>query len=433
MGTQSETGHRDTETPRKKFLLCVSVSLWLIPLCVLCTLCVVAAQTTQAPSTKLPPMSYVCPMPGDEEVIEDKPGRCRKCGMELVPARLDSVWTCATRPLVVVESKPGRCPVDGTPLVQVTASVSWTCRDQPAVNVLQPGTCPDGTPMVKKYAARAHGNHNPQHGGQFFMAPDNWHHIEGAYLPGGVFRLYVYDDFTKPLPLAQMRQVSARIVTNQRFDAATRATKEISAVPLVRKGRYLEAQIGKLPLPAQMTAKVTFKPKDPEHVFDFAFEKFSKEPVADPRLTSATPVEQPSTPRPAPAPIPDAAVSTSSSGVDPALVPVPIPETVPEMLTQLRTRTEQIKTFIDRGAFASIYVPAFQAKDLALALDERTSQLSGDRRKIMEPAVARLVRSAYLLDAFGDLGNKQQIVDAFRLFSDAVKDIEASFAQGQPR
>ena len=182
-----------------------------------------------------------------------------------------------------------------------------------------------------------------------------------------------------------------------------------------------------------MTAKVTFKPKDPEHVFDFAFEKFSKEPVADPRLTSATPVEQPSTPRPAPAPIPDAAVSTSSSGVDPALVPVPIPETVPEMLTQLRTRTEQIKTFIDRGAFASIYVPAFQAKDLALALDERTSQLSGDRRKIMEPAVARLVRSAYLLDAFGDLGNKQQIVDAFRLFSDAVKDIEASFAQGQPR
>ena len=136
MGTQSETGHRDTETPRKKFLLCVSVSLWLIPLCVLCTLCVVAAQTTQAPSTKLPPMSYVCPMPGDEEVIEDKPGRCRKCGMELVPARLDSVWTCATRPLVVVESKPGRCPVDGTPLVQVTASVTWTCADRPSTNAL---------------------------------------------------------------------------------------------------------------------------------------------------------------------------------------------------------------------------------------------------------------------------------------------------------
>jgi hypothetical protein len=39
------------------------------------------------------------------------------------------------------------------------------------------------------------------------------------------------------------------------------------------------------------------------------------------------------------------------------------------------------------------------------------------------------VRSAYLLDAFGDLGNKQQIVDAFSVFAAAVKDIQASFPE----
>jgi hypothetical protein len=55
-------------------------------------------------------------MAGDEDVIEDRPGKCRKCGMTLVPTRLDSVWTCATRPLLVVADKPGKCPVDGTAL-----------------------------------------------------------------------------------------------------------------------------------------------------------------------------------------------------------------------------------------------------------------------------------------------------------------------------
>src|SRR5262245_30529309 len=162
-------------------------------------------QPARPGSDALPRLSYVCPMAGDEEVIEDKAGVCRKCGMELVAARLDSVWTCLTRPLLVVESKPGKCPVDGTPLVQVTAAISWTCKNQPAIDVLQPGTCADGSPMIKRYAARAHGNHNPQHGGQFFMAPDNWHHLEGTYLSNGVFRLHLYDDFTKPLPLAQIR------------------------------------------------------------------------------------------------------------------------------------------------------------------------------------------------------------------------------------
>ena len=398
-----------------------------------------AGQQSAGPSAeKLPPLSYVCPMAGDEDVVEDKPGVCRKCGMKLNPARLDTVWTCATRPLLVVESKPGKCPVDGTPLVQVTASVSWTCTNQPSIDVLEPKACSDGALMIKRYAARAHGNHNPQHGGQFFMAPDNWHHVEGAYLSTGVFRLYLYDDFTKPLPLNQARDVTARIVTKQTFDPATKTTREIAATPLVRNGRFLEARIGKLALPAQMTAKVTFKRSDPEHVFDFAFEKFSREPVAGARLTEAAPMPGPPEPRrsagESPAsggspPAGDSAILEVASGVDPALVPAPIPETVPEILAQLRTRTDQIRSFIDRGSFASVYVPAFQAKDLALALDARKDTLPPEKRKIAEPAIGRLVRSAYLLDAFGDLGNKQQIVDAFSIFATAVTDIQASFPQ----
>ena len=116
-----------------------------------------------------------------------------------------------------------------------------------------------------------------------------------------------------------------------------------------------------------------------------------------------------------------------ATGVDPALVALPIPETVPEILAQLRARTDQIRAFIDKGSFTSIYVPAFQAKDLALALDGHTRDLPAERRKVAAPAITKLVRSAWLLDAFGDLGNRQQIIEAFAMFSTAVADIESAF------
>ncbi len=382
-----------------------------------------------AAADKLPPLSYVCIMPGDEDVVEDHPGVCRKCGMKLVPTRLDSVWTCATKPLAVVESKPGRCPIDGTPLVQVTAALSWTCPGSDKQSV-SPGKCPDGSPMEKKYSPRAHGNHNPQHGGQFFMAADNWHHLEGTYLPSGVFRLHLYDDFTKPLPVAQVQAMKAEIV------AKDPKTGQEKATPLVRSGRYLQATLGKLPLPAAMYARVQFKPGGPQNRFDFTFDSYSKEPtpVATPTVTSAAPAASaPATPAAAPALSPAAPTApANASGVDPALVPLPIPDTVPEMLAQLRACTDQIRGIIDRGSFASIYVPAFQAKDLALALDAHKQELSADRRKAAEPAIAKLVRSAYLLDAFGDIGNKQQIVEAYDMFVDAEKSIQASFPASQP-
>ena len=77
--------------------------------------------------------------------------------------------------------------------------------------------------------------------------------------------------------------------------------------------------------------------------------------------------------------------------------------------------------------FAAVYVPAFQAKDLALALDEHKKELSPEQLKIAEPAITRLVRSAYLLDAFGDIGNKQQIAEAYSKFVEAANDIQSAF------
>src|SRR5262249_10482197 len=155
-------------------------------------------------------LSYVCVMAGDEDVIEDKPGKCRKCGMALVPIRLDSVWTCPVH-AAVTRDHAGKCPIDGRDLVPMTMAGSGAGPGGEE-DSLTPGTCADGSPMKKRFTARAHGNHNPQHGGGFFMAPDNWHHLEGTYLAPGLFRLYLYDDYTKPLPLAQVRATEARVI-----------------------------------------------------------------------------------------------------------------------------------------------------------------------------------------------------------------------------
>ena len=421
------------DTSRVKHILTIAI--------VLLTIATAVAQRGKSPAlAALPPILMTCIHHPD--VLESKPGTCPYCKLPLVPVRLDSAWMCPVH-TTVTESNSGKCRMCGRQLVPVTVSLTWTCAADRATQHLEPGVCADGSPRIGTRTLRAHGNHNPQHGGQFFMAPDNWHHVEGAYLSTGVFRLYLYDDFTKPLPLNQVRDVTARLVTKQTFDTATKTTKELAAAPLVRNGRFLEARIGKLALPAQMTAKISFKKGGPEHVFDFAFEGFSKEPPAGPRTTQASPMTAPVATASAAAaaasePRRSSPASTSSEGggtieiapaMENALIPVPIPDTVPEIMAQLRTRTDQIRTFIDRGSFASIYVPAFQAKDLALALDARKDSIPADKRKIAQPAIAQLVRSAYLLDAFGDLGNKQQIVDAFSVFAAAVKDILASFPE----
>src|SRR3954468_8375719 len=261
---------------------------------------------------KLPPLSYTCPM--HPEILEDKAGTCPICKMDLVPIRLDSVWTCGTKPLAVVRDSPGRCPIDGTALVQVTAVVSWTGAGG-AEESSSPGTCSDGSAKTRTFALRAHGNHNPQHGGLFFMAADNTHHLEGAYLASGIFRMYFYDEFTKPQKLAAVKNYKATL------NVKDPKTGKDTVYSLVQSGASLQAQIGKLPLPAEMYATVTFTPGGKPNRFDFAFPTYSKEPhaAAGPAVTTAA---APATTAPLVETLP--APGGTSSVVDPALVPLPV-------------------------------------------------------------------------------------------------------------
>jgi len=307
--------------------------------------------------------------------------------MNLVPIRLDYVWSCPVHS-VVEENHAGKCPICRRDLVQVTVALSFTCAGNPKINRLNPGKCADGTPTIPLHTMRAHGNHSPQHGGMFFMASDNWHHVEGTYPGAGLFRVYVYDDYSKPLPADQMKQISGVVVHRS----------DVFPLKIAADGKTFETKINGTGTPAELTAKLKFKQDGPEYRFDFLFQEPSKD------VDAAT-----------------AILPSQYQSID-------IPQKTSEIVTMLTARGQNIRALIEKGSYGEIYVDAFQAKDLALALDLRLGELPLAERAAAKNAIEEVVRSAWQLDSDGDLGDRKLIDEAYAVFAAAIEDIASKFS-----
>ena len=206
------------------------------------------------------------------EVVDNEPGKCPLCGMTLEKVRLALVWSCPVHS-EVTEFQAGRCRKCGRDLIRVTKAVSFTCPVHTTVNVLEPGKCPRcGRTLVTRYTVRPHGDHNPKHGGTFFMVSNNWH-LEVTHPSAAVFRLYIYDNYSKPFspPGLAGRIVEVVAAAGKRADVD---------VPFTRTSRgYYEARVPGLAVPATIAAKVRFEEHDKEYRFDFIFQDYSKEPT----------------------------------------------------------------------------------------------------------------------------------------------------------
>jgi hypothetical protein len=233
----------------------------------------------------IPPLDYTCPHHGDH--VQSTPGTCPMpmegapggiCRMQLVPVRIEpDLWyTCPVHANVpnVLGRTPGVCPIDRRAKMPVGVTIHWRCRQSPDQKLMEPGTCADGSAREAVHEVRAHGDHNPRHGGSFFMAADAWHHVEGTYPRAGLFRVYCYDNFTQPI---DAKGFAARLVLREEFDAATNTTKELEVVSLKPgpANNTLDAALKGDRLPLKATVKVKFDPAGREYRFDFAFTDYS--------------------------------------------------------------------------------------------------------------------------------------------------------------
>ncbi|MFN7978888.1 MAG: heavy metal-binding domain-containing protein [Vicinamibacterales bacterium] len=353
-----------------------------------------ALQThTHAQEQDLPPLVYVCPMHSDQ--VAHEKGECPICKMPMEPMRLDQVYTCPVH-AVVAEKHAGKCPICGRTMGEVTVKVAWRCGGVDK-DLVEPQRCKDGTQAVRVQTAAAHGNHNPQHGGQFFMAQDYWHHVEGAYPSPGVFRLYLYDDYTKPLAADKVKEVRARLVKEE-TDQKTFDTKEVASIPLrlAEGGGYLEASIDALPLPANITMQAAFGADGKEQRFDFAFQDFS---------TDSAPV----------------ALDVATR------LMMDVPDSAPAILTMLEERRAEMHDLLGRGGLSELWVPALQGKELALALEFHAREFPAPKQAAVAAATREVVQAAFRLDSAGDRGEREAVLKAAEQFERGVVALESAF------
>ncbi len=281
---------------------------------------------------------------------------------------------------------------------------SWVQRDGPVRNPYY------GAAMlscgVVDAAAGAHMDHTPQHGGTVFMAPDGFHHIEGVYPEPGVFRLYATDNYRAGVDVTSW---AGRAVTEEEYDEKTDEFVEVAAVDLRPSpdGAYLEARVPGSGETTEVTAKVIFEEGFPAERFDFVFASVSSV-AAD---ASKTPAGVSSG-----GGAPDAVTLTARIQPD-------VPDNANDIAAEIASRDRQIQEMIGRGAFTEIFIPALQAKELALALQQRAADLPVAANNQIRIAVRHLVRAAYLLDWYGDLGNKNDVDDAYSVFRASVGEI----------
>jgi hypothetical protein len=257
-----------------------------------------------------------------------------------------------------------------------------------------PGKCPVCKMDLEEavHGKLAHADHSPQKGGQFIMAEDNWHHVEGTLPAMDRFVLWTFDQFTEPLALG--KTVGTARVTVKPRKGSTPA--EYQEVPMTAgtEGQSLVAALPPgLAFPVSVRAVVTFEGKSP-FTFDFQFKELS---VAPP----------PGSVKPHAHTHGGAGDAAGHGAADDR----PVPTDRAEILKALDGAMAEAAGFVDAGKLADVHRAADRIGKLADAL----SKAGGGE--------GRLARLAVDLDTQGDSGNAAGVRE---VLAEMAKDVASA-------
>jgi hypothetical protein len=120
-----------------------------------------------------------------------------------------------------------------------------------------------------------HEDHDPKHGGIFFMALDEVHHLEGTLSDPGMFRVYLYDAMTMPLASEGMARASGTLHWGEFPDPP--------GIPLQvghEEGMLMAELDREIEFPLTLTLLLNFPgaPEGESELFNFIFDEYSKPP-----------------------------------------------------------------------------------------------------------------------------------------------------------
>jgi len=290
-------------------------------------------------------------------------------------------YVCLAEKDGIAAEEPGICPTTGAPLVPTTREVVWSCPENPERVFVEPGLCGGGELRTMGTRVSEHGDHNPRHGGVLVMAPDGVHHLEGA-LEDEAFRIYFYDSFTQPIaPDGFEVRATAADDNGHPFGGARsfRSTPEAFEASVA-----VDSDVR-----SSFTAWVRFPAREEEDRFDFIFLSEAERAALAPTLPPT------------------------------ALPELMVPDHPNQILAAIRDRDRRVQALISAGRWADLFIPALEAKELALAFGERVEG---------RPWVAlkRIVRGAWLLDMYGDLGDRVRVEQAYEIFAEGMRELPES-------